>query len=127
MDLKLKDKITKLLIEFPGLSVSEVAKQTKTHYSYVHKIIAEMEKNKQIVVERSIKGKKEITSCRISKNYKQTWAIQLRTFLSSQLKDAEIKASFMIMYIVLALISFQSFKTLQVMVYGFSPGSRSCA
>jgi predicted transcriptional regulator len=45
MDLKLKDEVTKLLIEQPGLSIGELAKKTGNYYSYTHKLVSEMERS----------------------------------------------------------------------------------
>ncbi|HDR53264.1 MAG TPA: hypothetical protein ENN60_01130 [archaeon] len=101
MDLKLKDELTRMLIERPGLSISELARQTNTDYSYVHKVVAEMEAEGRLMVEKRKHGRKAVTNCRVSPRYKQAWVAKLRRFVGSQLKDAEIKAAFVLMYVVL--------------------------
>ena len=56
MDLKLKDKITKLLIESPGISISELAKRTGNYYSYTHKLIKEMQEKGLIIIKKEKKA-----------------------------------------------------------------------
>lgn len=100
MDLKLKDEITKLLIEQPGMSISELAKRTKNYYSYTHKVVTEMEKQGLIKIEKTKKRKKkkEVTSCTLTLEYKKEWVGSLKRVVHSLLKDVEVKASFALMY-----------------------------
>ena len=103
MDLKLKDEITKILIEEPGMSIGEIAKKTKNYYSYTHKLVSEMESLGLLNVTKTKKGKKEITKCVIKEDYKKQWVEDLKKFMKSLLKDAEIKAAFLMMYLFVAI------------------------
>ena len=103
MDLKLKDEITKLLIEEPGLSISQLAKRTKNYYSYTHKVVSEMEGLGLLTIEKIRKGKREITICRVKEDYKRVWVKDLRKFLKALMKDAEVKAAFLLMYLFVAI------------------------
>ncbi|MBN1923645.1 MAG: hypothetical protein JW791_02705 [Nanoarchaeota archaeon] len=98
MDLKLKDEITKILIETPGVSISELAKRTGNYYSYTHKIINDMKKDNLIIVKKTKKDKKTITLCELSDDYKNNWIMNLKKLLKSVTKDLEVKAAITIMY-----------------------------
>ena len=106
MDLKLKDKIVKILIEKPNLSISSLSKEVDTDYSYVHRLVSQMETEGILIVRKRNKGKKEITSLEVSEKYKKEWARKLKIFIKSQLKDAEIKAAFLVLYVYLAITTF---------------------
>lgn len=103
MDLKLKDEVTKLLIETPGLSVSELAKKTNNYYSYTHKLLKQMEKNNLVNIKKKKKGKKVITYCELKPEYKQKWVNSFKRILKAVFKDAEVKASIILMYFFLLL------------------------
>jgi hypothetical protein len=98
MDLKLKDELTKLLIESPGISISQLAKKTNNYYSYTHKILSEMEKHNLVVIEKTKKGNKTITICRLSDDYKHDWVMSAKKFFKALVKDAEVKTAFLLMY-----------------------------
>jgi hypothetical protein len=102
MDLKLKDEITKMLIGEPGLSISQLAKRTGNYYSYTHKVVSEMESLGLIEIEKIRKGKREITICKVKEDYKQRWIMDLRKFMKALMKDAEVKAAFLLMYLFVA-------------------------
>jgi hypothetical protein len=104
MDLKLKDEVTKLLIEQPGLSIGDLAKKTGNYYSYTHKLVSEMERSKLLNVERKVLNGKESTACRLNSDYKKRWVSDVNTLLKSLFKDAEVKSS-IILTIVLAIIN----------------------
>lgn len=104
MDLKLKDEVTKTLIENPGLSISDIAKKTKNYYSYTHKLLSEME-SKGLV---NIKKNKDQTSCYLSSDYKKLWVSDVNRFIKSLLKDAEVKASILLTIILVAVNSIPS-------------------
>jgi hypothetical protein len=99
MDLKLKDEITKLLIQNPGLSIGEIAKKTGNYYSYTHKIIASMEKKGLVFIEK----KGNSTKIFLDKDYKFKWANEIKNLFDSLKKDAEITASIILSLLFLAL------------------------
>lgn len=101
MNLKLKDEITKILIEKPGSSISEIAKKTKNYYSYTHKLISLMEKQDLIRIEKSTQKNKEITKCYIKEEYKHEWIAQLKKIIYSLKNDIEIKTALALMYILI--------------------------
>ncbi|PIN99849.1 hypothetical protein COT72_04660 [archaeon CG10_big_fil_rev_8_21_14_0_10_43_11] len=103
MDLKLKDELTKALIETPGLSISELAKKTGNYYSYTHKVITEMSAKGLISIKKRDKNGKDVTVCYVNDAYKKEWVGRVRTFLRAILKDGEIKAAFFIMYAFIML------------------------
>jgi hypothetical protein len=98
MDLKLKDEITKLLIESPGMSISQLAKKTKNYYSYTHKILSEMEKQNLVTIKKIKKGNRPITICRLADEYKHAWVKDVNRFFRALIKDAEVKTAFLLMY-----------------------------
>jgi hypothetical protein len=102
MDLKLKDEITKILIETPGLSIGQIAKKTGNYYSYTHKLVSKMEKKGLLKIAKTKDGKKEITKCIVQEDYKKQWVEELKKFMKTLLKDAEIKAAFLMMYLFVA-------------------------
>ncbi|MBR9679197.1 MAG: hypothetical protein GON13_02935 [Nanoarchaeota archaeon] len=102
MDLKLKDEITKILIEEPGLSISQIAKKTGNYYSYTHKLVSEMEDLELLNITKTKKGKRKITTCTVREDYKKKWVNDLKKFMKSLMKDAEIKAAFLMMYLFIA-------------------------
>ena len=99
MDLKLKDEITKLLIQSPGLSIGEIAKKTGNYYSYTHKIIASMEKKGLLFIEK----KGNLTKIFLDKDYKFKWANEIKNLFDALKKDAEITASIILSLLFLAL------------------------
>jgi len=105
MDLKLKDEITKLLIESPGISISKLAKKTGNYYSYTHKVVSEMEKEGLLEIEKAMEGKKEVTICRLKEEYKKEWVWSLKKIVMPLLKDVEVKAALAIMYLFLLFTS----------------------
>lgn len=109
MDLKLKDEITKLLIEEPGMSIGQIARKTRNYYSYTHKVISEMEALGLVSVEKARSGKREITLCKVREDYKKRWVQDLKKFLKPMMKDAEIKAAFLLMYLFVAYSLAQQF------------------
>jgi DNA-binding MarR family transcriptional regulator len=102
MDLKLKDKITELVIKNPGISISEVAKLTGNYYSYIHKVIAKMEKENFIEIKKINNGNKFVTKIYANENYKKKWAEELKEFAESVLDNIEIKISLILMYGIIA-------------------------
>lgn len=98
MDLKLKDEITKLLIEEPGMSISELAKRTDNYYSYTHKLVSEMEKQGLLLIDKEQHGKRTFTKVRLSDGYKQEWMTDVKRFFKALFKNVELKTAFLLMY-----------------------------
>jgi len=118
MDLKLKDEITKLLIENPGISVSEIAKKTKNYYSYTHKLLKEMEKQDLLNIKKIKKGKKELTVCNLNPEYKKDWVNGVKKFFKSMLKDAEVKAALLLSYGFILINQLNKFEPKNDMLMG---------
>ncbi len=104
MDLKLKDKVTKLLIASPGISIAGVAKRTRNYYSYTHKLLSRMERDGLIHIEKVKRGNREITRCFIASDYKREWVSDLKRLLHSLSKDVEVKAAVAVMYLSIILL-----------------------
>ncbi len=104
MNLKFKDEITRLLIEQPGISIGDIARKTKSYYSYTHKVITEMENEGLIKVEKKMKT----TTCYLAENYKDRWVRDFTKIIKSLMKNAEIKASFIVMYSFILLTTIKS-------------------
>ncbi|MFA5406257.1 MAG: hypothetical protein WC307_02780 [Candidatus Nanoarchaeia archaeon] len=100
MELKLKDEITRILIESPGSSVSSIAKQTKNYYSYTHKLLSKMEREGLIKIERDANN----TKCFINNDYKKEWLADLKRVINSLSKDVEVKAAVAIMYVTILIL-----------------------
>jgi len=107
MNLKLKDEITKILIESPGMSISELAKKTKNYYSYTHKLLSEMKRQKLIQIDKVKKGKRTVTIVRLVDDYKHEWVMDVKRFFKSLLKDAEVKTAFLLMYVFILVSLFK--------------------
>jgi hypothetical protein len=101
MDLKLKDKIILLLIENPGMSIIEVSKNTNNYYSYIHKLITNMEKSGEVHINKIKENNKIITKVFLNEEYKNNWIFNFKKIMKSILKNIEIKISFILMYFAL--------------------------
>ncbi len=108
MDVKLKDEITRILIANPGISIGDIAKKTGNYYSYTHKVISEMESLGLVEVTKATREGREATICRIKEDYKKKWLLDLKKFLKSMMKDAEVKAAFLVMYFFILVKYLQS-------------------
>lgn len=109
MDLKLKDEITKLLVEEPGLSISELSKKTNNYYSYTHKVVSEMEERGELIIKHKEEGNKKITVCELNPDYKHDWISKVKRFIKSVSSDAEVKAAITLMYSFLLYIYVQGY------------------
>jgi len=107
MNLRLKDEVTKILIEHPGMSISELAKKTKNYYSYTHKLLSEMQRQKLVQIEKVKKGKRTVTIVRLVDDYKHEWVMDVKRFFKSLLNDAEVKTAFMLMYAFILVSMFK--------------------
>lgn len=94
--LTVKDKVIKTLLEEGELYINQISEEIDHPYSYVHRIIKDLEKEGAVELRKEKRKGRKITLVKVTEGYEHKWLISIKRTFKPIIKNVELVTAFIV-------------------------------